>query len=274
MATLKKTSIAESVADKKPGQDSRSLVLKHAANELVFAVVGHVGSGTSTVANVLAELLGSPSLSGGRYEVEMLSAREQIEAWAEKSGQALPTTKRTDIATTIALQRLGDEMRRTNTDNSAVARALIARVRGEDILARRKTDDDFPFLLISRRTQQSTNSGVRVEDRIKMSPNPACMHPDDLRALSLAPGDRVESRSRHASIIGFVEADRELRRGVVAMSHGYGARHGRPYDPRRDGANVNQLLRWDDDYDPYHGMPRMSAIPIAIRAAEEEQAAV
>jgi anaerobic selenocysteine-containing dehydrogenase len=144
--------------------------------------------------------------------------------------------------------------------------AELRGVRGEDILARRKTDDHFPFLLVSRRTQQSTNSGVRVEARVKPSPNPACMHPDDLRALSLAPGDSVEIRSRHGSIIGFVDADPDLRRGVVAMSHGYGARHGRPYDPRRDGANVNQLLRWDDDYDPYHGMPRMSAIPIAIRA--------
>ena len=73
-------------------------------------------------------------------------------------------------------------------------------VRGEDILARRKTDDDFPFLLISRRTQQSTNSGVRVEDRIKTSPNPACMHPDDLRALSLAPGNGSRSvRATRAS---------------------------------------------------------------------------
>lgn len=148
--------------------------------------------------------------------------------------------------------------------------AELRGVRGEDALARRKTDDDFPFLLISRRTQRSTNSGVRVENRVKKSPNPACMHPDDLRALSLAPGDPVEISSRHGSIIGFVEADPNLRPGVVAMSHGYGARHGRPYDAHRDGANVNALLHWDDDFDPYHGMPRMSAIPVAIRAAGKE----
>jgi hypothetical protein len=42
-----------------------------------------------------------------------------------------------------------------------------------------------------------------------------------------------------------------------------------PYDPRRDGANVNQLLSWEDDNDPYHGMPRMSAVPIAVRPMEE-----
>jgi hypothetical protein len=74
----------------------------------------------------------------------------------------------------------------------------------------------------------------------------------------------VEIRSRHGRIVGFVEADETLRPGVVAMSHGFGARFGRPYDPRRDGANVNDLLSWLDDYDPYHGMPRMSAVPIAV----------
>jgi anaerobic selenocysteine-containing dehydrogenase len=144
--------------------------------------------------------------------------------------------------------------------------AELREVRDEDVLARRRTDDEFPLLLITRRAQESTNSGVRVIARVKRSPNPAYMHPDDLAALSLQPGDRVEIRSRHGSIIGFVAADPHLRRGVVSMTHGYGARHGRDYDPRRDGANVNQLLSWNADHDRYHGMPRMSAVPINVRA--------
>jgi len=76
----------------------------------------------------------------------------------------------------------------------------------------------------------------------------------------------VEISSRHGAIVGFVEPDSDLRPGVVAMTHGFGAKHGVPYDPRRDGANVNQLLSWEDDYDLYHGMPRMGAVPIAVRA--------
>lgn len=142
--------------------------------------------------------------------------------------------------------------------------AELRGVRSEAPLARRKTNADFPFLLITRRTQRSTNSVVRIERLGASSPNPAAMHPDDLRALSLAPGDRVEIRSRHGSAIGYVEADTDIRRGVVAMSHGFGARHGREHDPLVDGTNVNQLLSWTDDYDPYHGMPRMSAVPVAI----------
>ena len=86
MATTEKAATAEKTAAKVAGQDSRNLVLQHAANELIFAVVGHVGSGTSTVAHVLAELLESPSLPGGKYDVQTISARERIEEWATENG--------------------------------------------------------------------------------------------------------------------------------------------------------------------------------------------
>jgi anaerobic selenocysteine-containing dehydrogenase len=82
----------------------------------------------------------------------------------------------------------------------------------------------------------------------------------------------VNISSRHGTIVGFVEPDAGLRAGVVAMTHGFGAKYDKPYDPRRDGANVNQLLSWHDDSDPYHGMPRMSAVPIAIKAADASRA--
>ncbi|HLH90135.1 MAG TPA: anti-phage dCTP deaminase [Xanthobacteraceae bacterium] len=124
-ASSKKTHGVTPVA----GVDSKTAVLQHAANELIFAVVGHVGSGTSTVANVLAELLASSSLPGGEYDVEVLRARNEIEGWARSTGHTVPATKRTDLGTTVAFQDLGDEMRLSTKDNSAVARALIRSVR-------------------------------------------------------------------------------------------------------------------------------------------------
>jgi anaerobic selenocysteine-containing dehydrogenase len=150
--------------------------------------------------------------------------------------------------------------------------AQLREVRGEAALARRRTTPDYPLLLITRRIQETTNSGMKFEGA-KRAHNPAFMHPDDLARLALAPGDMVEIRSRHGRITGFVEADPSLRPGVVAMTHGFGARFGRPYDPRRDGANVNQLLSWTDDHDPYHGMPRMSAVPVAVSATNAPAAA-
>jgi anaerobic selenocysteine-containing dehydrogenase len=150
--------------------------------------------------------------------------------------------------------------------------AELRELRHENVLARRHTDEEFPLLLICKRMLASTNSGVRVEEHRKHPPNPAFMHPDDLAARALQPGDRVEIRSRFGSIISFVAVDAHLRPGVLAMTHGYGARFGKDYDPGRDGANVNDLLSWVDDPDRYHGMPRMSAVPVSLhRLPEPEQ---
>lgn len=84
--------------------------------------------------------------------------------------------------------------------------------------------------------------------------------------LEVKDGDEVAIRSRHGEIVGFVEADADMREGTVAMTHGFGPRPNSNYDPRRDGSNINLLLSWEDDADPYHGMPRMSAVPVSVRA--------
>ena len=76
----------------------------------------------------------------------------------------------------------------------------------------------------------------------------------------------VEIRSAHDAIMGVVEADADLRRGVVSMSHGFGGNPGEAEDPAVDGANTNRLLRTDVDYDPNTGMPRMGALPVSVAA--------
>jgi len=151
--------------------------------------------------------------------------------------------------------------------------AELAEVRAEDPLARRRTGSDYPFQLICRRMQGSTNSMPRPEGIVRTGYNPLWMHPDDMAKLALHDGDEVEIRSRHGAIPGFVEADGDMRPGVVAMTHGFGPRPNSNYDPRRDGSNVNLLLSWTDDPDPYHGMPRMSAVPVAVIAKAKAVAA-
>ena len=148
---------------------------------------------------------------------------------------------------------------------------LLREVRAEDFHARRHVDADFPFQLISRRMQNSFNSSPRPDGLVKTGYNPAFMNPDDMEELSLGSGAEVRISSRHGSVTAFAEPDPDLRRGVVAMTHGFGPRYGRAYDPRRDGANVNELTSWDDIHDPYHGMPRMSGVPISVTAIEPAQ---
>jgi anaerobic selenocysteine-containing dehydrogenase len=139
-------------------------------------------------------------------------------------------------------------------------------VRAESISQRRGTNAEYPYLYIPSRIQNATNAGYRPTGVLKRGYNPAYLHSSDLAQLGLRPGDQVEIRSRHGRIVAFVAADDDLRPGVMAMAHGFGKGPGQDYDPRRDGANVNNLLHWEDDYDPYTGMPRMGALPVAIAA--------
>jgi deoxycytidylate deaminase len=107
---------------------SRALVVENATNEVIFAVVGYVGSGTSEIATTLKGLLENPILPGGKFDVEILKARKVIEAWAQKTGEPLPATPQNNLATTRAFQDLGDKMR-SKGDYAIVARNLIDLVR-------------------------------------------------------------------------------------------------------------------------------------------------
>ncbi|MDP3868022.1 anti-phage dCTP deaminase [Phenylobacterium sp.] len=107
---------------------AKEKVLGNAANEIVFAVVGHVGSGTSEIAAQLRQLLMQGQLPGGAFDAEIIKARDVIEEWANKNGFAVPHT-RNDVNTTIALQELGDRMRATAPDYGAVAEGVARRIR-------------------------------------------------------------------------------------------------------------------------------------------------
>jgi len=63
-----------------------------------------------------------------------------------------------------------------------------------------------------------------------------------------------------------VEADDQMKRGVVAITHGYGRNPGEEENPSNDGCNVGRLMSTDAEFDPITGIPRMGAVPIAIRA--------
>ncbi len=143
--------------------------------------------------------------------------------------------------------------------------ATLATIAGEDVAARRGTDDRYPLLFIPRRTRNRTNGGHRIDAaRLKTRTNPAFVHPRDLRAYGLTPGDLVDVRSRHGEVTVAVEEDATLRPGVVAIAHGFGRGPDEPGDPLLHGANINRLTRLDEDFDPYSGLPRMGAIPVAL----------
>jgi deoxycytidylate deaminase len=112
-----------------PTPGARERIKEQVANELVFAVVGHVGSGTSTITRKLKELLANDQLPGGPYDVTVLKARHEIIKWSKDQGQGQDVTEpaEPDLQFAVRLQDLGDAMRKD--DPAAVARALILHIR-------------------------------------------------------------------------------------------------------------------------------------------------
>ncbi len=98
------------------------------SRELVFGIVGHVGSGTSTVANDLCEILSQQQSDEYRQEAVVLKARSVIEAWALSQGQQLPTDDTPKMEAVQRFQDLGDKMR-SSGDHASVARGLIRLIR-------------------------------------------------------------------------------------------------------------------------------------------------
>jgi anaerobic selenocysteine-containing dehydrogenase len=125
---------------------------------------------------------------------------------------------------------------------------------------------DLPFRLVCRRMQHVYNSSCNDDSTNHGRPyNPAYLHPEDLEALGMTPGDIVEIRSRRSMILGIVQPDDSLRRGLVSMTHGFG---GPPGSDRDDlhvrGSNVDRLLFTDERFDRYSGQPLMSNVPVAV----------
>ena len=130
-----------------------------------------------------------------------------------------------------------------------------------------EADPVYDHLLVSRRMPNHYNSfGLDHEAlRSRYGTNPAFLHPDDLRALGLAKGQRIEIASRHGRIAGVAWPDPGLRRGLVSISHAWGDNPDVEDPTGALGANTGRLMRVDVDYDPYSGIPRMSALPVSIR---------
>jgi anaerobic selenocysteine-containing dehydrogenase len=122
----------------------------------------------------------------------------------------------------------------------------------------------FSHLLSARRLRDAMNSnGTRLDGVLARIPfNPAYLHPDELAALGLRVGDRVEIESDHGVVEATVMADDTLRRDIVTLAHGWG---GLPGTEGGSAACVNRLIDCSRDFDEVNAMPRMSAIPVNLR---------
>ena len=126
---------------------------------------------------------------------------------------------------------------------------------------------DRPFQLIVRRTRETMNSlGRRLPGLPRAPVNPCHIHPDDLAALGARPGAWLTLTSDHGTIETVAEPDATLRRGVLAVTHGFGGLPGVDDDPLRYGSNPARLLSLTSELQSINLMPMMTAVPVAVVA--------
>lgn len=136
-----------------------------------------------------------------------------------------------------------------------------------------RTSAEYPYLMLSRRSNRLMNSGGRNNPRLggKEPTNPAYMNPADLAELGLIAEDRIIMRSRFGAIQAVVAADPGLRPGCVSITQGFGANPDEAEDPAAIGCNSGRLLSADAEFDDISGIPRIGGVPVAIERARTAQ---
>jgi len=125
--------------------------------------------------------------------------------------------------------------------------------------------DGLNLLLVSRRQHEVYNSvGHKIPALAKkVAYNPVFMNPSDAASLALSDGDPVELATSRARVTGIVQTAADLRPGVVSVAHGFPNFLTSDTDDHT-GTSVSALLDDEINFDPFSGMPVMSAIPVSV----------
>ncbi|MDB5447494.1 MAG: nitrate reductase, partial [Phenylobacterium sp.] len=123
------------------------------------------------------------------------------------------------------------------------------------------------FRLIVRRQRSLMNSTLSDAPavRARLPQNPLYMHLDDMSALGVGQGDLVVvTRGPGRRIRAPVCADPQLRRGVVALSHGWGPPASGPGPLGGIELATNLLVDDELGVEAINAMPVMTAIPVTV----------
>ena len=139
-------------------------------------------------------------------------------------------------------------------------------------MATRNGDDPgFPMRLIGLRELRSHNSWMHNAPLLMRGgrTHAARIHPDDAEGAAIADGERVRISSPHGSIELQATLTDEVKRGTVAVPHGWGHSGGWTVANAAGGANVNQLASSDPaDLERLAGMAHLNGIPVRLDAVD------
>jgi anaerobic selenocysteine-containing dehydrogenase len=135
-------------------------------------------------------------------------------------------------------------------------------------------DPDWPFVLSAgQRRLNNANQILRDPGTRANDPDGALyIHPDDLAALGVADRGAVVVETPRARMVVRAKATDSMRRGHVALPHGYGQRH-----PTADGTRqvVGPPINWLTDAayrDPIADTPFHKHVPVRLHAAPADAA--
>ena len=140
-------------------------------------------------------------------------------------------------------------------------------------------DPAYPFTLVAgQRRMHNANQIFRTPAWRKTDPDGALrIHPDDLAELGGRDGAWMAVATRTGRIVTRVEIDPSMRRGLVALPHGYGQAYPDGHGNRLvNGPRLN-LITAHDDCDPiaatpYHKNVAVQLSPVVGVEAEEAEA--
>jgi len=139
---------------------------------------------------------------------------------------------------------------------------------------------EYPFMLVAgQRRSHNANQIFRNPAWRKTDPDGALrIHPDDLAALGGSDGGWMAVETPTGRLVARVEVDGSMRRGLVALPHGYGQSYPDGAGGRVvDGPRLN-LITAHDDCDPiaatpYHKNVAVCLTPVLGPEAERAEAA-
>jgi anaerobic selenocysteine-containing dehydrogenase len=141
--------------------------------------------------------------------------------------------------------------------------------RAARIFAELEGEEENLLKLITRRDPHMHNSWYANVESMKRSTdrNYLFMHPEDARARGIGEGARVRLWNEHGSRELEVRDDPALRRGVVALTHGWGNAEspGMRVAQRTPGTNANALLPvGPGSFEPLSSQAFMTGVPVQV----------
>ena len=136
-------------------------------------------------------------------------------------------------------------------------------------------DPDYPFSLLNgQRRSHNANQILRAPAWRRSDVDGALrIHPDDLTGLDAESGAWVAVVTATGRLVVRAEADESMRRGQVALPHGFGMSHPDGQGGRvTNGPRIN-LITAALDRDPIAGTPHHKDVRVRLELAEPEEAA-